>query len=132
MIKSLYNNYIHTCYVGFLFTSPLVLFGFKDLTRSFLQFISCWYMVKNTNMACFEYQDVIEHMVQHGQSYNQISDHLKSLGVNRGVSVESIRKFCKSTSINPRQNLVSDEMLTSEVSKAIQQVCTVHLSFLFS
>ena len=62
-------------------------------------------------------------MVDEGNTYEQISAHLKlRYGVTRGASPANIRNFCRSYGINSRRNSLTNQQVNAVINAAVRQV----------
>lgn len=67
------------------------------------------------------YREVIQSMIKHGYSDQEISNHLKfECGLTKGFSKTNIRRFCTQNGIGRER--VQDSQLEVEVAKAINEV----------
>lgn len=68
------------------------------------------------------YREVIQNMIQHGYSDQEIPNHLQfECGLTRGFSKTNIRRFCTQNGIGRER--VQDFQLEVQVAQAINEVC---------
>ncbi|XP_027132667.1 uncharacterized protein LOC113745336, partial [Larimichthys crocea] len=66
------------------------------------------------------YQEIIENMLRHGHSDEQISSHLQfECGLTKGFSKANLRRFCAQNGIGRKR--IQDSKLESEIAKAIKE-----------
>lgn len=70
------------------------------------------------------YQEIIENMLRHGHSDEQISSHLQfECGLTKGFSKANLRRFCAQNGIGRKR--IQDSKLESEIAKAIKEVSNI-------
>ena len=72
-------------------------------------------------MALDPHIDLIETMMSNGKTYNEISNTLISMGLEKGPSVPNIKKFCAKWNLK-KNGLVSKPQLEGAVVDAVQEV----------
>lgn len=75
----------------------------------------------HTEMALDAHLDLIKTMMSNGKTYHEISNTLVSMGLEKGVSVPSIKKFCGRWNLK-KNGLLSKSQLEGAVVDAIQEV----------
>ena len=73
------------------------------------------------------FREVIQEMKMQGKTYKEISTFLTSTGVQRGCSIDNIKRFCADN--NFLKGVVSATHLELAVAKGIQEVGTQEVCF---
>ena len=77
-----------------------------------------------TDMALLPHTDLISQMRQEKFSYANIANNITAqLGVERGVSARSVRRFCAENC--QKRNALTTQQLQVEMASAINEVRTV-------
>lgn len=72
-------------------------------------------------MALEQYYDTIQNMMLQGSTYEDISSTLVSMGLVKGGSVPSLKKFCVKHNLK-KKGVVSNTQLEAAVVQAVQEV----------
>lgn len=72
-----------------------------------------------STMSLEPYREVILDMILKHHTHKDVAEHLSQIGVGRGCSARTVRRFCASHGVRRE---VSDTQLEIAVSAAVQEV----------